>query len=84
MIIASASHFHVYLPCLSPCLAQCLKCKSSSRRFQAGEGPSSGLLRDCENQWIVSSSINERELAMAEIVVLESGHLLDMLQLPQP
>ena len=24
MIIASASHFHVYLPCLSACLAQCL------------------------------------------------------------
>ena len=24
MIFASASHFHVYSPCLSACLAQCL------------------------------------------------------------
>ena len=33
----------------------CLKCESASRRFQPGEGPSRGLLRDCENllwnQW---------------------------------
>ena len=28
------------------------------KRFQPGEGPSRGLLRDCENQWIVCSSRN--------------------------
>merc|ERR1712242_434207 len=25
----------------------CLKCESASRRFQPGEGPNRGLLRDC-------------------------------------
>ena len=30
-------------------LTQILKCESASRRFQPGEGPSRGLLRDCEN-----------------------------------
>ena len=28
----------------------CLKCESASKCFQAGEGPSRGLLRDCENR----------------------------------
>ena len=28
-------------------IAQCLKCESGSSRFQPGEGPSRGLLRDC-------------------------------------
>ena len=34
---------------LAQCLnsQQCLKCESASRRFQPGEGPSRGLLRDC-------------------------------------
>ena len=34
------------------------KCKypSSSRHFQSGKGPSGGLLRDCENRWIVCSA----------------------------
>ena len=30
-------------------LAECLKCESTSRNFQPGEGTSRGLLRDCEN-----------------------------------
>ena len=29
-------------------LASCLKCESGSSRFQPGEGPSRGLLRDYE------------------------------------
>ena len=29
---------------------------SASMHFQPGEGPSRGLLRDCENRWIVFSS----------------------------
>ena len=29
---------------------------SASRRFQPGEGPNGGLLRDCENRWIICSS----------------------------
>ena len=34
------------------------KCKypSSSRHFQSGKGPSGGLLRVCENRWIVCSA----------------------------
>ena len=27
----------------------CLKCESTFRRFQLGEGPSRGPLQDCEN-----------------------------------
>ena len=53
MIIALDSQFCVYLSCLGASLAQCLysglKCESSSMHFQPGEGPSRGLLRDCEN-----------------------------------
>ena len=30
--------------------------KRCSRHFQPGEGPSRGLLHDCENRWIVCSS----------------------------
>ena len=40
MKIALVSQFHVYLPCLGACLAWCLKCESTSRRFQTVEGPS--------------------------------------------
>ena len=47
MIIASASQFHVYLPWVNTCLA-CLKCEIASRNFLPREGPSRGLLRDCE------------------------------------
>ena len=46
MTFASVSQFHVYLP-WGQRLAYCLKCESTSRRFQPGEGPSRGLLRDC-------------------------------------
>ena len=42
MTIVFASQFHI-------CLAQCLKCKSGSSRFQLGEGPSKGLLHDYES-----------------------------------
>ena len=62
MIVASASQFHVYLPWgQRPFIIVSLYCKSASRRFQPGEGPSRGLLRYCEifaNLWIalVSSS----------------------------
>ena len=49
MNFALASQFHVYLPCL--------KYESACRRFQPGEGPTRGLLCDCENRlwnrWIV-------------------------------
>ena len=31
------------------CLAKCLKFENAGRHFQPGEGPSRGLLRDCEN-----------------------------------
>ena len=44
MIFASATQFQVYLPCVK----ECLKCESGSSHFQSGEGPSRGLLRDCE------------------------------------
>ena len=30
------------------CLALCLKCESASRHFQPEEGPSRGILSDCE------------------------------------
>ena len=43
MIIAPWTQFHIYLPWGQ----MCLKCESASRRFQPGEGPSRGLLRDC-------------------------------------
>ena len=33
------------------------KCEGASRRFQPGEGPIRDLLRDCDNRWIVCSSI---------------------------
>ena len=47
--IVSVTQFHIYLPCLSTCLALCLKCESASRSFQLGEGPPSrGVLSDCE------------------------------------
>ena len=38
MIFESASKLHSYLPCLGACLAYCLKCESTSRHFQPGEG----------------------------------------------
>ena len=44
----------VYLPCLGTRLAKCLnsvlnvKALVVSRRFQPGEGPSGGLLHNCE------------------------------------
>ena len=38
------------------CLAYCLKCESTSGRFQPAAGPSRGLLRDCEIFAICSSS----------------------------
>ena len=38
MTIASRTQFHI----------KCLKCESGSSRFQPGEGPSRGLLRDYE------------------------------------
>ena len=60
MTFASASQFHVYLPwgqCPFSIVSwQCLKCESASRHFQPGEGPSRGLLSDCENRWMVCSS----------------------------
>ena len=34
---------------LSYIIQQCLKCESGSSRFQLGEGPSRGLLRDYEH-----------------------------------
>ena len=45
MTFASASQFHTYLQWVNICLASC---ESTSRYFQPGEGPSRGLLRDCE------------------------------------
>ena len=42
----------------------CLKYESTSRCFQQWEGPSRGLLRDCENQWIVCSSSSYAPLLM--------------------
>ena len=52
MTFASVSQFHVYLPwgqCpFSIVSYYCLKCASGSIRFQLGEGPSRGLLRDYE------------------------------------
>ena len=44
----SALQFQVYLLTMVR-LEYCLKCESASRHFQPGEGPSSGLLCDCEN-----------------------------------
>ena len=38
----------------------------ASRRFQPGEGPSRGLLRDCENRWIVCSSTNCRHFSRGQ------------------
>ena len=41
LIFASASQFHVYLPCLGTYVAychKCLDCESASRCFQQGEG----------------------------------------------
>ena len=35
---------------------KCLKCESASKCFQPGGGPNRGLLRHCENRWIVCSS----------------------------
>ena len=46
MTFASVSQFHVYLP-WGQRLAYCLKCESTSRHFQPGEGLR-GLLRDCK------------------------------------
>ena len=58
MTFALVSQFHVYLPwgqCpFSIVSQQFLKCKSASRTFQPGEGPSMCLLRDCKtsrNLW---------------------------------
>ena len=38
-------------------MIQFSQCGSSSRRFQAGEGPSRGLLRDYENRWFVCKKV---------------------------
>merc|ERR1711884_1002448 len=49
-MIVSGTQFHVYLP-------RGQRLFSTSRSFKPGEGPSRGLLRDCENRlrnrWIV-------------------------------
>ena len=55
LAFVSASQFHIYSPWVNAHLAWCLNsasvcliCESASRRFQPGEGPCRGLLRDCE------------------------------------
>ena len=52
-IFALVFHFHTYLLLVNTRLEKCLKCESASSCFQPGEGPSRGLLRDCENRWII-------------------------------
>ena len=42
----------------------CLKYESTSRCFQQWEGPSRGLLRDCESRWIVFNSSSYAPLLM--------------------
>ena len=64
MVIASASQF---------CLATRHKCESASRRFQPGEGPSRGLLRDCETNVSFNSTDpgpadERRDLQAAELL----------------
>ena len=48
MTFASASQFHVYLLWVNACLALCLKCENTTRHSRPREGPSRGLLCDCE------------------------------------
>ena len=50
MTFASVTQFYVYLPWGQhqfSIVSVCLKCESTSRRFQSGEGARRGLLRDC-------------------------------------
>ena len=49
----------------------CLKCESASRRFQPGEGPSRGLLRDC-----TTSPINR----FAALIINDNSRPADKLQ----
>ena len=53
-----------------------LKCESTSRHFQPGEGPSRGLLRDCETSrnlrealvYILSVDISSVDISSVDIV----------------
>ena len=45
LIFALASQFHIYLLWVNICLAKCLKCDSTSRRFQPGEGAFSVIVK---------------------------------------
>ena len=60
MIIASWTQFHG------------LKCESASRRFQPGEGPSRGLLRDCS-----TSPINRFAALLLTPATAAAGVTLD-------
>ena len=53
---------------------QSLKCESTSRHFQSGEGPSRGLLRDCE------TSRNLRE-ALVDILSVDISSV-DIVHVP--
>ena len=57
MIFALVSQFHICLLWVNICLAKCLKCDSTSRRFQPGEGPKRGLLRDCADERSVTPAV---------------------------
>ena len=60
-------------------LAQCLKCESGSSRFQPGEGPSRGLLRDCTTSLINQFAALTRspEEALQEAIRLNDRYALD-------
>ena len=49
-----------------------------SWHFQSGEVPRSGLLRDCENRWIVCSS--SREYCPAAALLLDKGSRISTLR----
>ena len=73
MTFASASQFHVYLPWVNVCLSQLLKYESASWHFPPGEGPSRGLIRDCEifaclRITLVCSSSGDLEWAVSQLV----------------
>ena len=46
-----------------------LKCESASRRFQPGEGPSRGLLRDCTTGCGTDGALHSTNLHTSHLVV---------------
>ena len=81
MIIASRTQFHIERPwgqCLFSIVSlQCRKCESASRRFQPGEGPSWGLLRDCETDGSLYSTSLSRAGLWAAVGMVRSEYCLE-------